>query len=136
MMRKLLILMAVAVVAMPSVGCASRCRNLFRRGAPCGTTVTPAALSAPLAIGRPFRSMVTTPSVECCNESSPVCEDSCDNCENGWTTGYADGACSECGATAPVTSYDEGYVVPSTTSSTVAPQGSSPRYDPGPADAH
>ncbi len=137
MMRKLLILMAVAMVTLPPVGC-GRCRRLFHRGAPCGTTVAPALLSAPLAIGRPFATPVVSSPVasseSCCCESAPVCSScgSCSECQNGWTTsGYADSGCAECGSGGPATTYDGTYI--ESTPSTVVPQSSSDRYDPGSA---
>jgi len=118
MMRKLLILMAIAIVTLPPVGC-GRCRNLFNRGAPCGTTVAPALLSAPLAIGRPMAApMVTAPmaSSGICCESMPVCG-SCNDCgpcgdgQGGWTTsGYADGGSTDYGNAGPVTTYDGGII--------------------------
>jgi hypothetical protein len=78
-MRKLTILLAVAALAASSAGC-GRCRNLFHKGSPCGTTVTsPAMLTAPLAMGA---------------VSQPMCVDPCmqyDPCATGATGTYFGG---------------------------------------------
>ncbi|MCH2114395.1 MAG: hypothetical protein MK171_05740 [Pirellulales bacterium] len=47
-MRKTGILLALAIVTIATSGCCRSCRNLFRRGAPCGTTTLTPAMMGPL----------------------------------------------------------------------------------------
>jgi len=77
-MRKMLILLALAILTTTS-GC-SRCRNLFRRGSPCGGTAlaAPAMLGGAVPIGRPMhlpQAMMAQPN--CCQQSAPICCDAC-----------------------------------------------------------
>jgi hypothetical protein len=64
-MRKLTILLALAAITTSS-GCSNCCcigrlRNWFHRGSPCGTTVAPAVLGAPVAMGTPLAQPVSAP---------------------------------------------------------------------------
>ncbi|HEX6962866.1 MAG TPA: hypothetical protein VF175_13435 [Lacipirellula sp.] len=64
-MRKLTILLALAAITASS-GCSNCCclgrvRNWFHKGSPCGTTVAPAVLGAPLAMGTPLAQPVSAP---------------------------------------------------------------------------
>jgi hypothetical protein len=109
-MRKLTILLAFAALAASSTGCCcgvcGRVRNWFHRGSPCGTTMAPAVLGAPLAMGTPYATpvsaapspMMAAPTV--CVEQAPMCvpcqpcqpcqpcEPCCDPCGGGMTMGY------------------------------------------------
>jgi hypothetical protein len=132
-MRKLTILLAVASLAASTSGCCvcGRIRNLFHKGSPCGTTtVAPAVLGAPLAMGTPIQQpvmaapmaapMMAAPPV-CC-EQAPMCVQPCDPCDpcGGVATGYAPAAegCGCGGAATMVTpgmqvQVPAGTVVPS-----------------------
>ncbi len=118
-MRNKLILLTLALVTASSVGCAGRCRNLFRRGSPCfGTArVAPAVIGAPMAIAAPIRQpapvvqpMVMPQMIQqpvCCPQPAPACvpcnpcpcpcPSDCSPCESGiqgggYFGGYYDGA--------------------------------------------
>ncbi|MBA3482808.1 MAG: hypothetical protein H0T51_13435 [Pirellulales bacterium] len=117
-MRKLTIVLSLAAVAASS-GCCNcgigRCRNLFHKGSPCGTTVAPAVLGAPLAMGTPMAAPVAVPysqpmvsapmmSAPMCVEQAPMCVpcpqqcvDPCaDPCASGAVSmGYMGGYTSE-----------------------------------------
>ena len=113
-MRKLTILLALAATAASS-GCCNcgigRCRNWFSKGSPCGTTVAPAVLGAPLAMGTPLATPVSVPymqpqyaqpmmSAPVCVDQAPMCPpcpDQCyDPCASGaMTMGYMGGYTSE-----------------------------------------
>ena len=130
-MRKLTIVLSLAALAASS-GCTNccigRCRNLFHKGSPCGTTVAPAVLGAPLAMGTPLaqpvaapfayqqQPMMTAPTMapqvyveqpEMCYPCPPCnpCIDPCaDPCSGAMSMGYmggytSDGACCGDGAT-------------------------------------
>lgn len=91
-MRKLTILLGVAVLAASSTGCCGRCRNWFHKGSPCGTVMSPAMLSAPVAMGAPLAGPVMQPNM-CCEQTPVMCVpcDPCDPCATGGmgvTTGY------------------------------------------------
>lgn len=117
-MRKLTILLALAALTATSGGCAGcigRCRNLFHRGSPCGTSVAPAVLGAPLAMGTPVSQpapmmaapmmtapmaapMVMNPGV-CCEPCIPCLPcDPCDPCGSGSVTMGYGGDCCDGGA--------------------------------------
>ncbi len=86
-MRKVTNLLAVAALAASTVGCCGPCRNFFKKGNPCGTVMTPAVLSAPMAMSAP-------PTM--CVEAQPCCPQQCvpccpDPCAQGMTTGYMGG---------------------------------------------
>ena len=80
-MRKMLILLALAVLTASNIGC-TRCRNLFRRGSPCGGTkmAAPAMLGGAIPLGNPVSiqpapqpvqpTMVPVP---CCPQAAPIC---------------------------------------------------------------
>ncbi len=154
-MRKILVLLALAVVMAGSVGCSSCCRNLFRRGSPCfGTArVAPAMLAGPMAIASPVQMsapvvqplvmpqmMMQPPMMQqpaCCPQvpCSP-CPCECSPCESGipgeYFGGYqGDGGCQNCG---PTTTYNQGYLVPGAEmpQGNIVPGGSDTRTDPGP----
>jgi hypothetical protein len=94
-MRKLTILLGVAVLAASSTGCCGRCRNWFHKGSPCGTVMSPAMLSAPVAMGAPLAGPVMQPNM-CCEQAQPVMCVPCDPCMQydpcstgvGVSTGY------------------------------------------------
>ena len=109
-MRKMLILLALAVLTTTTSGC-SRCRNLFRRGAPCGgtTLAAPAMLGGAIPLGNPValpqapriipQTILAQPNC-CCEQSAPVCCEPCPSncvpCESGYhggETGYVGGDC-------------------------------------------
>jgi hypothetical protein len=131
-MRKLTILLAVAALAASSTGCVGRCRNWFHKGSPCGTLMTPTAMSAPLTIGAPMAGPIMQQQPAICVEQSPMCVP-CDPCmqydpcasATGVSTGYFGGYlqsaancdCDPSGAT----------IVPS-----AAPAGAIPNYVPPP----
>jgi hypothetical protein len=120
-MRKLTILLALVAVTASS-GCTrcciGRCRNWFHKGSPCGTTVAPAVLGAPLAMGTPYTTPVSIPmqapmgtplmTAPMCVEQTPVCPPMCMPCDPcadpcasgamnmGYMGGYtSDGACCD-----------------------------------------
>jgi hypothetical protein len=116
-LKNILILMAIAMIVVPSVGC-GRCRGLFRRGAPCGTTMAPAALGAPVAMSAPVAAAVPVGSDYCCPPCPPC--GMCDPCTSG---------CGEC--CGPTAGYETGYMAQPNV--TVAPQSNGSDYrDPGP----
>ncbi len=78
-MRKLTILLAAAALAASSTGCCGRCKSWFTKGSPCGTVMTPAMLSAPVAMGAPLAGPVMQPNV-CCEQQAPVMCVPCDPC--------------------------------------------------------
>jgi hypothetical protein len=106
-MRKLTIFLSLAALLAATNGCCccGRIRNWFHKGSPCGTTtVAPAVLGAPLAMGTPMQQpimaapmaapmmaapMMAAPGV-CC-EQAPVCVQACDPCDpcGGMATGFA-----------------------------------------------
>ena len=98
-MRKLTILLAVAVLTASNAGCCcGKIRNWFHKGSPCGTAVSPAILGAPLAMGTPMMSspMPMMTSAPMCVEAQPQCVMPCDPCAdpcaNGqMMTGYLGG---------------------------------------------
>lgn len=52
--KKILSLLVVVAMTTPSVSCIGPCKRLFKRGAPCGTTVQqPATLTSPVAVATP-----------------------------------------------------------------------------------
>ena len=124
-MRKLTILLALAAITASS-GCSNCCcigrvRNWFHKGSPCGTTVAPAVLGAPLAMGTPLaqpvaapfayqqQPMMTAPTMApqvyveqpamCCPPCDPCanpCIDPCaDPCSGAVNMGYMGGYTSE-----------------------------------------
>ncbi len=51
---KIRLLLVVVLLTAPSMSCIGPCKRLFKRGAPCGTTVQqPATLSSPVAVNTP-----------------------------------------------------------------------------------
>jgi len=161
-MRKMLIPLALAVVTMvSSVGCTkvkTRCRNLFRRGAPCcGTTrVTPAMIGAPMAIGAPVATATPTPilqqmmpqaapqmmvpqmvapQIQCCPPMMQACPP-CDPCQIPCDPCCPQG-CVETGMISggcqncgTETTHNQGYIVPG---SEVVGE---PLVDPGPTGSN
>ncbi len=149
-MRKILILLAAALVTTQVVGCAN-CRRWLHRGSPCvGTRIAaPTMVSAPVAVGAPVPVpqmapapvMVQQPApqviipqqpvvccpqpvpccpqpVPCCPQPTQCCPDPCcpqfggNPCPGGtWFGGFVDGDGNCCD---PMTSFDEGYLVPGT----------------------
>jgi hypothetical protein len=147
-MRKLTILAALAAVTLSSgcTRCCGRCRNWFAKGSPCGTTtVAPAMLGAPLAMGTPIaqpvmaQPMMSQPmmSAPMCVEQAPMCMPCvpCDPCADpcagamnmGYMGGYTSGGMC-CESTGDVMTVAPGTVTlpPGTT---MPPAGT---VDPGP----
>lgn len=140
-MRKMLILLAFAVTAASTTGC-SRCRSLFRRGAPCGGTALSAApmLGGAIPLGNPVRlqpaPQIVQPNVvvqpNCCCEQAPMCCEPCPTecvpCESGYIGGQAGYVGDDCGCpTAPgeyFGGYVEGSAPPPMSEGAVVPQGS------------
>ena len=157
-MRKILILLALAVLTTANTGCCARFRNWLHRGAPCGTsTIAPAMMGAPVALGTPVaaprvapvmapamapapvQQVIVPQPIYCCPQPVPCCPPcQYDPCQTGVVPGWQ-GGCLEDGVTAPccesgfVTNYEEGYLVPGTVPGTGMPEGSDSRNaDPGP----
>lgn len=141
-MRNMLILLAVAVLATSSTGC-SRCRGLFRRGAPCGGTALTAApmLGGAIPLGNPVAvrpapqlvqpTMIAQPNCGC-QQTVPMCCEPCptdcvpcdSNC-GSVSSGYIGHDCG-CENIAPG-EYFGGYLegsAPPASSGMVVPQGS------------
>ncbi|MEO2045077.1 MAG: hypothetical protein ABGX16_00710 [Pirellulales bacterium] len=52
--NRILCLLVLTAMTAPSVSCCGPCKRLFKRGAPCGTTVQqPATLTSPVAVATP-----------------------------------------------------------------------------------
>lgn len=63
-MRKLLALLALAVLTTVNTGCSARFRNWLHRGSPCGTTMAaPAVMGAPVAVGTPVAAPQAAPAM-------------------------------------------------------------------------
>ena len=139
-MRKLTILLALAVVISSSSGCCcGRMRNWFHKGSPCGTAMAaPAVLGAPLAMGTPVAQPMSMPMMSSpvmaspmmsgpvmaaptmCVEAMPQCCppcDPCDPCGSGQvTSGYYGGyttseAGCDCAGGAPMSGIPAGATV-------------------------
>jgi len=139
-MRKILVLLTLAVVTAGSIGCAGRCRNLFRRGSPCcGTArVAPAMIAAPVAITAPVRApapvvqpmvmpqMIQQPA--CCPQAAPACQpcnpcpSECSPCESASQGEYFGGAQGE---------YFGGYIEGSSIGGDCQDCGSIPTFNQG-----
>jgi hypothetical protein len=155
-MRNRPITLALAVVMTANVGCcSSSCRNWLHRGSPCGTTLAaPAVMAAPVVYGAPLQAPQAAPAMApfmapapmqqvmppqqmmCCPQQIPCCPQPIpccppmqyDPCPGGYMSGsYMEGDISECG---PMTSYDEGYLVPGSETPVDSESGSA---DPRPA---
>jgi len=122
-----MILLALLTLTITSISGCSRCRNLFRRGSPCGGTsmVAPGMIGAPLGIRAPIAApMVSQPACSNCQQA----ETCCDSCESGWVESSGD--CSECDS---VTTFDDGYLAPGTVIPGVTmPEAPATYADPGP----
>ena len=133
-MRKMLIVLALAILTVSSTGC-SRCRGLFRRGAPCGgtTLAAPPMLGGAIPLGNPVRlqqpPQIVQPGILvqpncCCEQAAPMCCEPCPTqcgpCESGYIGG-------DCGCETSTGEYFGGYVEGSSQpiEGTVVPQGSS-----------
>lgn len=152
-MRKMSILLALVLVTMATTSGCTRCRNLFRRGAPCGgtTLAAPPMLGGAIPLGSPVAVPQAAPMVQpgiiaqpnCCCEQAPICvpcdpcPTECVPCEGGYMgsgAGYVSGDC-EC-ETAPG-EYFGGYIEGSApitgpgSEGTVVPQGSGAFPTPG-----
>jgi len=151
-MRKLLILLILAVITTANLGCCARFRNWLHRGAPCGTrTQAPAMMGAPIPLGAPFASqqaapapqqqqvVVPQPAVQCCPQPCPQpcvpcdpCPDPCSPCGSGWYSGYYNS--DNIGST-PSSSYEgKTYIVPDSDSSSYETQDDRNYADPAPAE--
>lgn len=137
-MRKFLILMALAILTVSATGC-SRCRSLFRRGAPCGGTAlaAPSMLGGAIPLSGPLRmqqavpqGIVTTQPECCCEQSVPLC----DPCQSGYMgSGYGG---DDCGCQTNPGEYFGGYIEGTgafpVTSGAVAPSSSGTFPQPRP----
>ncbi len=129
-MRKILILLALAILTVSSTGC-SRCRGLFRRGSPCGGTrlATPPMLGGAIPLGNPIglrqalpRAMISQPAAPMCCEPCPT---DCVPCESGYIGGQ-NGYSGDCGCQTDSGEYFGGYVeggVPQGYEGSVIPEG-------------
>jgi hypothetical protein len=157
MKAKATILLALAIVTIANAGCCRTCRNWLQRGSLCGTTtVAPATMGAPVALGTPYvqpqmaapMQQVVMPQAncQCMPQCVPMCQPCCDPCATmcspcgpgTWSGGYMESGC--CEGAAPATGYDSGTtIVPSTQQPTLppgttyAPLGGTSLTDPGPA---
>lgn len=152
-MRKILILLALAVVTTANSGCHARFRNWLHRGSPCGTTtIAPAMMGAPVALGtpvaapqvapamapamapapRPMQQVVVPQPIYCCPQPVPCCPPcEYDPCQTGFVPGWQGGdmMVPHC-EPGFVTNYEEGYLVPG---SETPVDSDSYKADPGPA---
>ncbi len=114
-MRKMLILLALAILTVSSTGC-SRCRGLFRRGSPCGGTrlAAPPMLGGAIPLGNPV-ALQQAPQIvpqgilsqPCCEQAAPMCCEPCPTeCAPG-DSGYSSG---DCGCQGNQGEYFGGYV--------------------------
>ena len=63
-MRKMPILLVLVVLTTANTGCCARFRNWLHRGSPCGTTtVAPAMMGAPVALGTPVPAPQAAPAM-------------------------------------------------------------------------
>ena len=123
-MRKILILLALAMLAVSTTGCCrGRLRNLFRRGAPCGGTrlAAPAMLGGAIPLGLPAgiqqalpQGIITQPG-NCCEQSAPMCDPcptDCGPCDSGYSGngGYIGESGGDCGCNGSTGEYFGGYV--------------------------
>ena len=171
MLRKIPILLALAVVTIASVSGCARCRRWCQRGSPCvGTRIAaPAVMAAPVAVSTPAppprvvpapapvvapapvqqvivpqpQQVVVPQPIYCCPQPVPCCPQPvpccpqpvhccppvvCDPCPAACSPGCVDGYVEgDCG---PVTSFDEGYLVPGTETPLDSDDSDA---DPGPA---
>ncbi len=124
-MRKILILLALAMLAVSTTGCCrGRLRNLFRRGAPCGGTrlAAPAMLGGAVPLGIPAglqqaipQGVITQPG-NCCEQSGPACCEpcptDCNPCDSGYmgNGGYLGDSGGDCACQGDTGEYFGGYV--------------------------
>jgi len=148
----MLILLALAILTVSYTGC-SRCRNLFRRGSPCGGTAlaAPAMLGGAIPLGNPVglqqapqimpQGIISQPAAPMYCEPCPTECVPCDSGYFGGGSGYYGGTSGDCGCqTGPgeyFGDYLEGSAPPSMYKGTVMPEGSvlpqgSGAYDPKP----
>ena len=117
-MRKILILLALAVLTTANTGCSARFRNWLHRGSPCGTTIAaPAMIGAPMALGTPVavpqvapamvpvmapapvQQVVVPQPIYCCPQPVPCCPQPVpccppceyDPCQTGFMPGWPGG---------------------------------------------
>jgi len=127
-MRKTWIVLIAATLTASSAGCCGSLRNLFHKGAPCGTRMAPVALGAPVAM--------TAPPMPCFEPACEPCEQMCPPCETHTSSGYFGDDC-ECsrssvgGFSAMTAPAMAGEYVPA--APLPAPAGSGGYRDPGPA---
>ena len=162
MKTKAMILLALTVLTVSTSGCCRTCRNWLQRGSLCGTsTVAPATMGAPVALGTPMvqpqyvqPQMAAPPqqvvmpqaNVQCVPQCIPMCQPCCDPCATMcspcgpamWSGGYMEGACCEGGV--PVQGYDSGATMVPSTQQPTLPQtfmpGGSQQITPGPAEVN
>jgi len=109
-MRKILILLALAILTVSYTGC-SRCRNLFRRGSPC--RAAPAMLGGAIPLGNPVslqqapqimpQGIISQPATPMYCEPCPT---ECVPCDSG----YFGGTGGDCGCQTGSGGYFGGYL--------------------------
>ena len=125
-MRKILVLLALAMLAVSTTGCCrGRLRNLFRRGAPCGGTrlAAPAMLGGAVPLGLPAglrqaipQGAISQPSIgapACCEPCPTECCEPCpSDCGSGYMGdgGYIGESGGDCGCQGNTGEYFGGYV--------------------------
>ena len=104
MNRRVLIVLTLAVVTVTTSGCCARFRNWLHRGSRCGTTtVAPAMMGSPVALGTPYVTPQPAPAMQtpamaaptmvpqmmtpqcvpqCMPQCIPVCPQTCNPCPN------------------------------------------------------
>ncbi len=128
-MKKTMIFLALAIVMAANLGCCGRCRNLFRRGSPCGGTALAAQpmLRGPIPLGSPFAApqaimpqtivaqpncyQQAVPMCEPCQSGGMPCESECMPCDSGYmggSTGYVGEG--DCGCQTAPGEYFGGYL--------------------------
>jgi len=143
-MRKMLILLALAMLTVSSTGC-SRCRGLFRRGSPCGGTrlAAPPMLGGAIPLGAPVglrqavpQGIITQPAAPMICEPCPTDCVPCDSGYIGGETSYIDGTSGDCGCQSSTGEYIGGYIEGGTPISGIEsssiPLGSGTNSDPSP----
>jgi hypothetical protein len=134
MKSRMLFVVALAALTVGNTGC-TRFRNWLHRGSRCGTTtVAPAMMGAPVALGTPYvapqATQVVVPQATCeCVPMCPPCSDPCETicCPDGaaMSSGYWDGDCMD---STSVPTYDSGTITPAPTP---APSGQQTFSSPG-----
>ena len=158
-MRKLLILLALAVLMTANVGCCSGSfRNWLHRGSPCGTaTVAPTMMGAPMILGSqlqapqvaptmapfmapaPMQQVMVPQPMYCCPQPVPCCPPALppcpqyqyDPCQAGVMPGWS-GSYMEGNMMGECTTFDEGYLAPGSETPVDSDADDTDNADPGP----